>query len=164
MNNVKPLAGEAYRVAEDQSRKALRGLVDSDAEHDLLERLIESTKPAKPPGEAFENLDFLLWTPFRYRPLLTSGTRFGTYRDPAVWYGAEHVETALAEKAYYLLRVREESDATFAPEHQVLSSFHIPLHSPRGVDLHDPAFKAHREDLLSATSHGAAQASLYHVP
>ena len=36
MNNVKPLAGEAYRVAEDQSRKALRGLVDSDAEHDLV--------------------------------------------------------------------------------------------------------------------------------
>ena len=56
------LAGEAWRVVESQHLFSTRALVDSDAEHRILEDLIEGKKPR---GEA-TGLHFLLATPFRY--------------------------------------------------------------------------------------------------
>ena len=75
-------------------------LVDSLAEQALLESIIEQSKPALPAGT--ETLHYLLATPFRYRPRI--GSRFRAPFDAGVWYGAEQLQTALAEKGYWLLR------------------------------------------------------------
>lgn len=157
-SNVRPLSGEACRVAEDRDRKNLRGLVDSDDEHDLLERLIDQSKPAKPAQTEFEHLHFLLWTPFRYRPQHPWGTRFGGVHDPAVWYGAEHEETALAEKAFYMLKLREDSAAEFTDAHQTLTSFRIPVSSEHSLDLLQPAFASCFDLIHNPSSHEHGQA------
>ncbi len=83
-------------------------LVDSLAEQVLLESILEASKPPLPPGTA--KLHYLLATPFRYRP--RSGSRFRAPFDGGVWYGAEALRTALAEKSYWRLRFLLDSPAT----------------------------------------------------
>lgn len=73
-------------------------IVDDAAEQDVLETLLESSKPAPPPG--LSRLDYLLATPFRYDPL-RGGSRFRTVTDPGVYYGAGSVRTACAELGYW---------------------------------------------------------------
>jgi hypothetical protein len=73
-------------------------LVDEPREQDLLERLLDASKPAAPSGTA--GLDYLLATPFRYPPL-PSGSRFRGPSDPGVFYGAESQRTAAAELGFW---------------------------------------------------------------
>src|SRR2546430_15000299 len=72
-------------------------LADSLEEQAALELLLEASKPPLPP--AVRRLHYLLATPFRYRPHL--GSRFRAAFDAGVWYGAEALRTALAEKSYW---------------------------------------------------------------
>ncbi len=101
-SNARELRCAPWRVVEGQRIISTRSLVDSDAEHDLLEELIDASKPALPPEPAFAGLHYLLYTPFRYPPL-RHGSRFGRRHERALWYGAEELDTALAEVAYYRL-------------------------------------------------------------
>ena len=55
-------------VVEAQHRNATRRLVDSDAEQELLESLIDRVKPPVPAGAEFQGLHYLLLTPFRHPP------------------------------------------------------------------------------------------------
>ena len=73
-------------------------LVDNRDEQDLLESLLESSKPAHP--VATVGLHYLLATPFRYDPK-RGGSRFRAVTDPGVFYGAESVRTAGAELGYW---------------------------------------------------------------
>ena len=57
--------------------------MDSLAEQELLESLLEQSKPPVP--GACAKLDYLLYTPFRYPPS-HYGSRFRSYADPGVWY------------------------------------------------------------------------------
>ncbi len=90
----------AWRVVEGQHILSTRALVDSAAEHDLLEALLDDSKPPLPNGREFAGLHHLLFTPFRYPPL-RHGSRFGVRQERGLWYGAEALETAQAEHAYY---------------------------------------------------------------
>lgn len=83
-------------------------LVDSLADQAVLETVLEASKPALPPGTA--RLHYLLSTPFRYRPRI--GSRFRAPFDAGVWYGAEHLRTALAEKSYWRHRFLLDSPGT----------------------------------------------------
>ena len=83
-------------------------LVDSLEEQAQLELILEASKPAMPPGT--EKLHYLLATPFRYRP--HAGSRFRAPFDAGVWYGAEALRTALAEKSYWRLRFLLDSPQT----------------------------------------------------
>ena len=87
------VASEAHRAAhtlwravEAQHRVATVVLVDSLAEQEQLERLLESSKPRAPAGT--QSLHWLLFTPFRYRPSRT-GSRFRGLTDSGVLYGAD---------------------------------------------------------------------------
>ena len=62
----RPLAGDAWRVVESQSRYATMKIVDDVGEQDILEAELERSKPAIP--EACRHLHWLLATPFRYAP------------------------------------------------------------------------------------------------
>ena len=92
------LAGHMVRVVESQEQIATTTLVDNLDEQALLEHMLERTKPQLP--QDAQDLHYLLATPFRYPPLLF-GSRFGTRHQPGLFYGSQHLTTALAETAYY---------------------------------------------------------------
>jgi hypothetical protein len=83
-------------------------LVDSIEEQVALESILEESKPKLP--ESARSLHYLLATPFRYRP--HSGSRFRAPLEAGVWYGAEVLRTALAEKSYWRLRFLLDSPRT----------------------------------------------------
>jgi hypothetical protein len=83
-------------------------LTDSLEEQALLEAVLEESKPALP--QAARGLHYLLATPFRYRP--HTGSRFRQPFEAGVWYGAEVLRTALAEKSYWRLRFLLDSPGT----------------------------------------------------
>lgn len=85
-------------MVESQHIAATMKLVDSHAEQDVLESLLEFNKPAQPHGTA--GLDYVLATPFRYPPI-RQGSRFRAITDPGVFYGAASVHTAAAELGYW---------------------------------------------------------------
>lgn len=93
--------GKASR-AGIELRQWRRGAVpDPSIRQDLLEELLEGSKPAH--GESAAGLDYLLATPFRYPPL-HGGSRFRAATDPGVFYGAQQVRTACAELGYWRWR------------------------------------------------------------
>lgn len=97
-----PLGGIVYRIVESQKIVATSQLVDDAHEQQLLEELLENSKPRL--NQALEKivagLDYLLWTPFRYPPL-AHGSRFSTRFEPSLFYAARKIPTVLAEAAYY---------------------------------------------------------------
>ncbi len=90
-----------WRAVEAQHVVATRALVDSLAEQEILESVLETSKP--PVQTQCAGLDYLLYTPFRYPPP-SRGSRFRAYDDPGVWYGAEAVRTSCAELGYWRWR------------------------------------------------------------
>jgi hypothetical protein len=90
-----------WRAVEAQHVVATRALVDSLAEQEVLESVLEASKPRVPPECG--GFDYLLYTPFRYPPP-ARGSRFRSYGDPGVWYGAEAVRTSCAELGYWRWR------------------------------------------------------------
>jgi len=87
----------AWRGVEAQHVVSTMRLVDTAEEQDALERLLERSKPPLPRMKAPKH--YLLATPFRYRPQHPS--RFRRVGANGVWYGAEELETACAEVAYW---------------------------------------------------------------
>jgi hypothetical protein len=101
----RPLTMEAWRGVETQHIAATLRLVDNHAEQDLLESLLESSKPPYPPQA--NNLPYLLSTPFRYRPQQAS--RFRRAHESGLWYGAASVYAVCAELAYWRMRFVQDS-------------------------------------------------------
>ena len=93
-------------MVESQHIAATMKLVDDRAEQDLLESLLETSKP---PVADTDRLDYLLATPFRYDPQ-RGGSRFRGETDPGVFYGAESMRTAGAELGYWRWKFLMASD------------------------------------------------------
>ncbi len=154
-SEVRPLRGRFCRVVEAQFRNSTRKLVDSDAEQEVLEDLID--RRAKLPVPAgFEDLHYLLYTPFRHPPL-RNGSRFGTRLERGILYGARELPTAFAEVAYYRLVFLEGSAAQLGDLHVELTAFWFGLAAARGIDLSRPPFDAHEPQISSKTTYGASQ-------
>ena len=107
---ARPSSGKPWRIVEAQHRVPTMRVVDTLDEQRVLEDLLEASKPPVP-AEALR-LHYLLSTPFRYAAPPPVGSRFRGIGDPGVWYGADVVETALAEVAYWRLRFLADSPAT----------------------------------------------------
>ncbi len=153
--NFRKIDGTVWRVTESQQRISTRQLVDTDAEHELIEALIEDSKPAVPDGPEFA-VHFLLFSPFRYPPL-PHGSRFGTRLERAMWYGSDLLETALAEAAYYHLVFLEGTAAKLVPNRVVKSAVPVAVRSEASVDLSLPPFDAYRTVLCSKSEYGETQ-------
>lgn len=95
---IHPLGGELYRFAEDQERSVTRPLVDSIEEHDVLEEILDGTKPPYPANT--EDYHYLLKTPFRYPPL-PYGSRFGRKHERGILYASETYAALQMEVAFY---------------------------------------------------------------
>lgn len=114
------LLGRLYRIVESQEEVATRSLVDSLQKQQVLEDLLEWSKPPRLPGS--EQLHYLLATPFRYPPL-PWGSRFGGITEPGIFYGSKTTSTVLTEAAYYRLLFFHDMDP--APSRPITSYHNI---------------------------------------
>ncbi len=153
---LRRLRGSAWRVVESQYKNSTRKLVDSDAEQEVLEGLLERSKSPLPKEAAFEGLHYLLATPFRYPPL-RYGSRFGSRSERGIWYGARARATALAEFAFYRFVFLAGSEAQLAPLYLQVSPFRVGLETSRGIDLTREPFNAYRGRISSPTSYRSTQ-------
>lgn len=148
---VRPFEGEAWRLVEAQHRVSTLKLVDSLSEQEMLEGVLEATKPPLP--EECRPLDYLLSTPFRYRPY-PDGSRFRRSGfTPGVWYGAAQPETAVAEMVFYRFLFFAESPLTPFPDNAAeYTGISVDLATPASIDLttgvlaDDAALWAHPTD------------------
>lgn len=133
-SEARPIEHPAWRLVEAQHRVSTLKLVDGLREQDMLESILEETKPPVPPE--CRSLDYLLSTPFRYRPY-PHGSRFRRAGiTPGVWYGAEHPETAAAEMVFYRFLFYAESPETPFPDDAAeYTAFSADLSAPIALDL-----------------------------
>ena len=89
-------------MVEAQHLASTMKLVDDATQQDVLEMLLEGSKPPLPSSAS--RLHYLLATPFRYHPL-RSGSRFRGPTDPGVFYGGECARTTCAELGYWRWKV-----------------------------------------------------------
>ena len=153
-SRVAPLTLSSWRVVEAQHLVSTRKLVDSNEEQVLLESLIDRVKPPEKTGT---RLHYLLFTPFRYPPL-RHGSRFGTRREPGIWYGSMDRRTAFAEVAYYRMVFLEGSAASLGTVETALTAFSANVRATRGIDLTQSPFDHHRGAISSPTSYTSSQA------
>lgn len=98
---------DLWRGVEAQHRVATLRLVDDLAEQELLEDLLEASKPKLPAGSAASH--WLLFTPFRY--VSDWPSRFRAAGDAGAWYGADEPGTVAAELAWWRWKFLMDSPA-----------------------------------------------------
>ena len=137
-SELRSFSGTCWRVVEAQHQISTLKLVDDLAEQQLLEEIIEETKPQFPKDCA--HLDYLLATPFRYGTSYPHGSRFRRAgRTLGVFYGAETVETAIRELVFYRFLFFSESPDTVPPDNATdYSAFSAALKSEGLLDLTVP--------------------------
>jgi hypothetical protein len=145
--------GSVWRMVEAQHIASTMKIVDSQAEQDLLESLLEGSKPA--PSATAAALDYLLATPFRYNAL-HSGSRFRSATDPGVFYGAETVRTASAELGYWRWKFLKDAVDLEKLEPVAHTAFRADV-STLAVDLRQPPFSADAAAWLHPTDYSATQ-------
>lgn len=134
-------AGRVWRSVELQSRIATMGLVDSLAEQERLEQLLDGAKPRYRPGT--EGLHYLLKTPFRYKPFDRWGSRFSRPHGQGLFYAAEARRTALAETTFYRLLFLAGPDEPRLPATKsTYTLFAVDVAAPQAIDLTVPPLAA----------------------
>lgn len=143
-SSARPLSGRCWRVVEAQHHVSTLKLVDTLDEQLLLESFIDGTKPVVPPE--CRHLHYLLSTPFRYGAIYPNGSRFRRAgMTEGVFYGAEAVETAIAEMTFHRLLFFAESPRTPWPQNPgEYTAFAAEFRTKKAIDLTRGRFRAHR--------------------
>ncbi len=152
-----PLSGDCWRLSEARHRISTLKLVDTLAELDLLESLMEESKPIMPPE--CRHLHYLLAAPFRYGAAYPTGSRFRRAgRSPGVFYAAETVQTAVAEAAFHRLLFFAESPDTPWPQDAIeFTAFAASIRTRRSLDLTSPPFRGQQGHWTHPTDYAACQ-------
>jgi len=153
-SEARAYASELWRVVETQHTASTMRLTDSLEEQALLEGVLEESKPALPP--TVRRLHYLLATPYRYRPQL--GSRFRSALEPGVWYGAEALRTALAEKSYWRLRFLLDSPGTPDLKPVPHTAFKAAVRSRAALDLTRAPLARDRLQWIDPSSYHNTQA------
>lgn len=137
-SNTRHMSGLCWRFVEAQHITSTLKLVDNWDEQELLEELIEESKPVVPPE--CRDLDYLLSTPFRYEAEYSKGSRFRRAgQSEGVYYAALHPETALAEIIFDRLLFFAESPQTPWPENPAeYTAFSVRFSTDLALDLMAP--------------------------
>ncbi len=137
-SELQPYKSVVWRLVEAQHHVSTMKLVDRLGEQDVLENLIEQTKPAYP--VECGGLHYLFKTPFRYGAAYPSGSRFRRAGlTPGVYYASEEPRTAVAEMAFYRLLFFAESPETQWPTNpSEYTGFSAALQTRRMLDLTAP--------------------------
>lgn len=146
-------AGSAWRIVEAQHIASTMKLVDDASEQDVLESLLEGSKPRVPQASA--ELDYLLATPFRYDPR-RGGSRFRALTDPGVFYGAQTARTACAELGYWRWRFLKDAVDLERLEPVAHTAFRVEIKTT-AVDLRLPPFDADAALWMHPTDYGPTQ-------
>lgn len=148
--------GTLRRLVENQEQKVTLRLTDNLAEHDVLEALLEESKPASAHAR-LQQLDYLLRTPWRYPPL-PWGSRFGRRFEPSLFYGALDRIALFAEAAYYRLVFLDGMRRPFGD--RVISQFTVfdaLYRSSNGVDLSRKPFSKYEAVLRHRSDYAPCQ-------
>jgi RES domain len=151
------LSGPCWRVVESQTRVSTMKLVDTLAEQELLEILVETTKPPVPPE--CRHLHYLLFTPFRYGSPYPKGSRFRRAGlTKGVFYGSQTPATAIAEMAFHKLLFFADSPATPWPTNPVEhTAFMVRFRTAAALDLTRPPFATDRGRWTARNDYRACQ-------
>jgi hypothetical protein len=157
-SEVRRLAGKCWRVVEAQHIVSTMALVDTIQEQQLLEHLLEASKPPVPPE--CRRLHYLLATPFRYGAAYPAGSRFRRAGlTPGVFYASQTVATAVAEMAFRRLLFYAESPQTPWPANaSEYTAFAVRFRTDAGLDLTAPPFDRQRKRWSSPSEYTACQA------
>jgi len=157
-SDARPLAGTCWRLVEAQHRVSTLKLVDSVDEQEMLEELIQASKPSLPPE--CHHLHYLLSTPFRYGAVYPTGSRFrGAGLTEGVFYAANTPMTAVAEVAFYRLLFYAESPGTPWPANSAeYTAFRAEYATKRAVDLAKGKYAKHRASWMHVTDYAPCQA------
>jgi hypothetical protein len=151
--------GAVKRIVESQEEVATTRITADLLEQDLLENMLEASKPAR----LSRNVDYLLGTPFRYPPL-RHGSRFGARFDRWVFYASLEAATCLQECAYYRFLffhdMREPPPKPIATQHTLFS---VRLRSEKSVDLREDRYVTLQAELQSVVSYSLTQRLGQHV-
>lgn len=142
-----------WRGVEAQHRVATMRLVDSLEEQELLESLLEESKPRLPPEAV--GVHYLLFTPFRYVSEWPS--RFRRPTEAGAWYGADEPATVAAELAHWRWRFLMESDGLrdtqLVSEHTFFQASFAGLE----LDLTEAPWNKHRTSWRNPGDYAACQ-------
>lgn len=138
---------KAWRGVEAQHVVSTMRLVDSRHEQDVLEALLEGSKPPAPLMKTQKH--FLIFTPFRYRPRHPS--RFRSGGTLGLWYGAEELFAACAEVAYWRHRFVMDSVGLTKGDVMTEHTFFQAAIDGAAIDLMAPPWVAAR----TAWTHGS---------
>lgn len=141
-------------MVEAQHTASTMKVVDTDEEQDLLETLLEVSKPVQPAHTLA--LDYLLATPFRYFPA-RAGSRFRSVNDRGVFYGAESVHTASAELGYWRWKFLKDAVDLEKLEPVAHTAFSVEV-SAQVVDLRRAPFSNDAAKWQHPTDYSATQA------
>jgi hypothetical protein len=160
LSDARALAGICWRLVEAQHHVSTMKLVDTNDEQEVLENLIEITKPVVPPE--CSGLDYLLSTPFRYGAPYPTGSRF---RRPGmtdgVFYAAATPQTAVAEMAFYCLLFFAESPHTQWPSNPAeYTAFSAKYAAEKAIDLTVGNYAADMALWTHATDRGSRRAAI----
>src|SRR6056297_1620483 len=133
----KPYANEVWRLVEAQHVVSTTKLVDSREEQELLEQILENTKPPVPPE--CQHLHYLLCTPFRYGKYPWDSRFRRRGETPGVFYCAEDPITAVAETVWQIKIFFKGSPKTPLPTQPgTYPAFMAPVQVPADIDLTVP--------------------------
>jgi hypothetical protein len=149
------LALKIWRMVEAQHLVATSKIVDTRAEQELLEDILEERKPPVPQEAA--GLHYLLFSPFRYETRHPSGSRFRALNDPGVFYAAETVRTAAAEVGYWRWRFLQDTSGLERLQPCSFTAFRAPIKTSC-VDLRVPPFDSDASHWQHPTDYSATQA------
>jgi hypothetical protein len=157
-SHARRAAGTCWRVIEAQHRVSTLKITDTVVEQELLESLIEASKPALP--KECEHLHYLLSTPFRHGAPYPSGSRFRRAGlTPGVFYASHHVETAIAEAVFWrLLFYADSPDTPWPANAGEYTAFACAYSTGRAIDLTRPPYEARRASWMHPTKLDDCQA------
>ena len=157
-SDARSRAGICWRLVEAQHHVSTLKLVDSVAEQELLEELIETTKPPLPPE--CRELHYLLSTPFRYGAVYPAGSRFRRAgMSEGVFYASQAPPTALAEMIFHRLLFFADSPATPWPSNPAeCTAFSARYATRKSIDLTRRKYAAERARWMHLTDYSHCQA------
>jgi hypothetical protein len=149
-----PRGWKAWRAVEAQHVvSTLRLTANDPSRQDLLERILEESKPPLPP--ATQGLHYLLATPFRYPPS-QHGSRFRAWPDLGVLYAAATRQTACAELGYWRWRFVRDSSGLKGISAAAQTLFQLGA-SGQGIELTQAPLQAWEAQWIHASDYAATQ-------
>lgn len=157
LSEASPWAGSGWRAVEAQHKNATLSLMHGNLDDQAaLENILDEVKPILP--QEAEGLNWLLFTPFRYRPR-KGGSRFRAEGDLGVFYGAENCKTACAEVGYWRWKFWMDSDGLRGYSKSLqLTLFEFHAQTEWGIDLSIPPLSSNRGEWMHPSDYSHTQA------